>query len=457
MSARQPEAVGLTTFSESDLEANELEGVEEELAAVEEELAWQRKPKRRRWDWRTGVLGVTAGCLLGYLATRSAGSFGMTASSKEAVLVEEDTLAGNITGPAVRLHYRHDDKTNQGDPILQPTCPVSVIYTEDETAADVLVLNVDSHAGLEDEEFERLRKERPWQKFAAWAVESAPNRPFLERHFNKLREGKRNETYDFEVTYRLNSTVPATYSYSYFNYSNSPLPVDQKRDDKIAAAFITNCQPKNARSLVLDELVSLLPGKIDSFGSCHNNADIDSTLHELGIYDDVGTHTKWNEKITLISRYRFTVAFENSNDLDYATEKYFQALERGSVPLVYGPPEAAARFFPSPTAAIDLADYLPSNYTSQSTIDSEEPKELSPEAKAGIKRLADRLEYLSSEEGREEYEDMLAWKKDTAWLEDERNPLGKVVRQANSPYPQDCRLAGAYLGEAWARNSWVPP
>lgn len=305
---------------------------------------------------------------------------------------------------------------------------------------------------------------------------------------------------------RLNSTVPATYSYSYFNYSNSPLPVDQKRDDKIAAAFITNCQPKNARSLVLDELVSLLPGKIDSFGSCHNNADIDSTLHELGIYDDVGTHTKWNEKITLISRYRFTVAFEvslgalstftvsvrlldpflaqlltpldpqNSNDLgspppsrrnrhfpliaalaDYATEKYFQALERGSVPLVYGPPEAAARFFPSPTAAIDLADYLPSNYTSQSTIDSEEPKELSPEAKAGIKRLADRLEYLSSEEGREEYEDMLAWKKDTAWLEDERNPLGKVVRQANSPYPQDCRLAGAYLGEAWARNSWVPP
>lgn len=200
MSARQPEAVGLTRFSGSDLEANELEGVEEELAAVEEELAWQRKPKRRRWDWRTGVLGVTAGCLLGYLATRSTGSFGTTASSKEAVLVEDDPLAGNITGPAVRLYYRHDDKINQGDPILQPTCPVAVIYTEDESAADVLVLNVDSHAGMEDEEFERLRKERPWQKFAAWAVESAPNRPFLERHFNKLREGKRNETYDFEVT-----------------------------------------------------------------------------------------------------------------------------------------------------------------------------------------------------------------------------------------------------------------
>lgn len=56
-----------------------------------------------------------------------------------------------------------------------------------------------------------------------------------------------------------------------------------------------------------------MPGKIDSFGSCHNNADIDSTLQELGIYDDVGTHTKWNEKITLISRYRFTLAFEVSS------------------------------------------------------------------------------------------------------------------------------------------------
>ncbi|GEM09598.1 alpha-1,3-fucosyltransferase 10, glycosyltransferase family 10 protein [Rhodotorula toruloides] len=457
MSARQPEAVELTTFSECDLEANELEGVEEELAAVEEELAWQRKPQRRRLDWRTGILGVVAGCLFGYLATRSAGSVRATTSSNEAMLVEDDNLTGNITGPAVRLHYRHDDKINQGDPILQPDCPVAVVYTEDESAADVLVLNVDSHAGLEDEELERLRNERPWQKFAAWGVESAPNRPFLERHFNSLREGKRNETYDFEITYRLNSTVPATYSYAYFNYSNVPLLVDQKRSYKIAAAFITNCQPKNARSLVLDELISLLPGKVDSFGSCHNNADIDATLQELGIYDDVGQHTKWNEKITLISRYRFTVAFENSNDLDYATEKYFQALERGSVPLVYGPPEAASRFFPSPTAAIDLADYLPSEYTSQSTTDSKEPKELSLEAKAGIKRLAERLEYLSSETGRAEYEEMLAWKKDTAWLEDAENPLGKVVRQANSPYPQDCRLAGAFLGEAWARNTWVPP
>jgi hypothetical protein len=108
----------------------------------------------------------------------------------------------------------------------------------------------------------------------------------------------------------LNSTVPATYSYSYFNYSNPPLPIDEKRSDRIAAAFITNCQPKNARSLVLDELVSLMPGKVDSFGNCHNNAAIDATLQELGIYDDVGAHTKWNEKITLISRYRFTVAFE---------------------------------------------------------------------------------------------------------------------------------------------------
>lgn len=199
MSARQPEAVGLTTFSESDLEANELDGVEEELAAAEDGFAWQ-KPQRRRLDWRTGVIGVLAGCLLGYLVTSSAGSLRSAATSKEAVLVEEDPLAGNITGPAVRLHYRHDDQINQGDPILRPDCPVAVIYTEDESAADVLVLNVDSHAGLEEEEFERLRKERPWQKFAAWGVESAPNRPNLERHFNKLREGKRNETYDFEMT-----------------------------------------------------------------------------------------------------------------------------------------------------------------------------------------------------------------------------------------------------------------
>jgi hypothetical protein len=76
-------------------------------------------------------------------------------------------------------------------------------------------------------------RKRPWQSTAMWGVESAPNRGTLEAHFDRLQEGKRDETAEFEMTCslsfsssctfppfadpsraidRLNSTVPATYS-----------------------------------------------------------------------------------------------------------------------------------------------------------------------------------------------------------------------------------------------------
>lgn len=283
--------------------------------------------------------------------------------------------------------------------------------------------------------------------------------------------------------------MPATYSYSYFNYANPPVPYEAKRHDKIAASFVTNCRPKNARTRVLDELTRLLPGQVDNFGQCHNNANADETLKQMGHYDDVGSHNKWNTKvsgggkklshpsvpasltafglpkITMINYYLFSVAFENSNDYgkasslsspvlargtdlararartDYVTEKYFQALERGSVPLVFGAPSYRDRFFPAPNAAIDLAEYLPANYTVPSRHDDEQPEDLSDEAKAGLARLAERLKFLASERGRAEYESMLEWKRTGEWRRNDDNPLGKIVRLATSEFEQDCKLA----------------
>lgn len=148
---------------------------------------------------------------------------------------------------------------------------------------------------------------------------------------------------------------------------------------------------------------------------------------------------------------------QNSNDLDYSTEKLFQAFERGTVPLVFGPPDAARRFFPSPTAAIDVAAYLPASYSALSNSSSVPPDALDAAARAGLARLAARLAFLSSDAGRTEYEGMLGWKRDGRWLDDAANPLGKVVRQSHSEWDQDCRLAGVFRGEEWARNDWVPP
>lgn len=237
-------------------------------------------------------------------------------------------------------------------------------------------------------------QKRPWQSTAVWGVESAPNRGMLEAHFDRLKEGKRSETAEYEMTctsssshlflrrsltafpMKIDSTAPCRRPTrvrplylclsisirsprlllslprlpdNYFDYANPPLPFHEKRSDKIASILVSNCHPKNARTLIMDELMSLLPGKVDSFGACRNNANADATLKDLGLYEAVGQHTQWNTKvrpllltlrrrpfsslcssrfsdfsspqITLIGHYKFVLAVENSNDYGYVTEK----------------------------------------------------------------------------------------------------------------------------------------
>lgn len=144
---------------------------------------------------------------------------------------------------------------------------------------------------------------------------------------------------------------------------------------------------------------------------------------------------------------------ENSNDLDYVTEKSFQAFEFGSVPIHLGSPSFNQSFQPAPNTAIDLADYLPAEYLKLSAPGDTPPAQLSPEGKAGMVRLADRLRHLGSAEGREDYERMLEWKKDEGWIE---SPLGKLVKLGRTELPSDCMLAGLVRGKEWGKSGWTP-
>lgn len=143
------------------------------------------------------------------------------------------------------------------------------------------------------------------------------------------------------------------------------------------------------------------------------------------------------------------------NDLELTSSplaEYYQALEHGSVPLVLGAPNFES-FLPTPNAAINIANYLPSSYSAPSASNSSAPTELTAEAKEGLARLAERLRYLGSEQGRTEYEEALAWKLDDAWT---TSPLGKVVGLGRERWSTECRLAGLLRGEEWAKPSWVP-
>jgi Glycosyltransferase family 10 (fucosyltransferase) C-term len=108
---------------------------------------------------------------------------------------------------------------------------------------------------------------------------------------------------------------------------------------------------------------------VDSYGKCFNNRKLP---------DDSG----WRSKLDTIARYKFTLAFENSISADYVTEKFFDALSAGSVPVYRGAPNIGD-LAPGDGCFIDASQFR------------------------GPRELAEYLSYLDQHE--EQFERYLCW------------------------------------------------
>ncbi|XP_024531382.1 glycoprotein 3-alpha-L-fucosyltransferase A [Selaginella moellendorffii] len=142
----------------------------------------------------------------------------------------------------------------------------------------------------------------------------------------------RSHGYTVIMTTSLKSDVPV----GYFSWAEYDLmaPVQEKTEKSLAAAFISNCGGHNFRL----EAITKLQGygvAVDSYGSCLTN-----------VHRSV-------EKVDALRHYKFSLAFENSNEEDYVTEKFWQSLEAGSVPVVIGAPNIQ-NFAPSPNSILYL-------------------------------------------------------------------------------------------------------
>ncbi|KFK35985.1 hypothetical protein AALP_AA4G063200 [Arabis alpina] len=178
---------------------------------------------------------------------------------------------------------------------------------------------------------------------------------------NDLAQARRRG-YDIVMTTSLSSDVPVGY-FSWAEY-DIMAPVQPKTEKAIAAAFISNCGARNFRLQALEALMKT-DIKIDSYGGCHRNRD--------GKVD----------KVEALKRYKFSLAFENTNEEDYVTEKFFQSLVAGSVPVVVGAPNIE-EFAPSSDSFLHIKN-----------LDDVEP-------------VAKRMKYL--EANPEAYNQTLRWK-----------------------------------------------
>ena len=137
----------------------------------------------------------------------------------------------------------------------------------------------------------------------------------------------------------------------------------------------SDCNPPSDRDSYVQELMKYVT--IDSYGKCLHNKDLPGHL-----VDPLTFSSK--EILSLVSKSKFTLAFENARCHDYITEKFWRPLYAGSVPIVLGSPS--------------IKDWAPTNHSVIVADDFSSPK-----------ALAEYLHYL--DENDKEYEKYLEYKR----------------------------------------------
>jgi len=185
----------------------------------------------------------------------------------------------------------------------------------------------------------------PGQFWVAWCQESHQNYPVL-------RDPSVMAHFDLRMTYESDADVWIPYiPKKQASQQARAAPVQPKVATAPIAMFQSSRYNLSGREGFVSELQRHIP--IHSYGRYLNNASLDGA--------DLGSETK----LRTISRYPFCIAFENSICADYVTEKLYDPLRAGSVPIYLGAPNVAefapensyidASRFPGPR---QLAEYL---------------------------------------------------------------------------------------------------
>ncbi len=213
------------------------------------------------------------------------------------------------------------------------------------------------------------------------------------------------------------SPVPRIYSHAILN-STEFIPLKPFESLIKGAVYVaSDCHKRDRANSHRDEHVLTLRKagfRVDGLGRCLHTPNIPENitlgnpyLHDLRLYN----------KRLAISNYMFYLAYENSIEDGYVTEKLFDGFISGSVPVYLGDHTTARKFIPHPKSVIFYSDFNHSAWD-----------------------LFDYLKYLSN--NRTAYEEHRAW----------RNDFSEVQHRKQSPLLQEpwtCHIC------KWAMNQQI--
>lgn len=162
---------------------------------------------------------------------------------------------------------------------------------------------------------------------------------------NMLINAAAMRAFDLHMSFKRQSDVWMPYIPSLEHWQAAiAAPVPTPSEPAPAALFQSASTDQWGRDAYLTELMAYL--KFDSYGRFLHNREVPKP--------DLG----WDTKMALVQKYRFTLGFENTIEDDYVTEKFFQPLLAGSVPVYYGAPNVDA-YAPGDNSFIDASKYTP--------------------------------------------------------------------------------------------------
>lgn len=169
------------------------------------------------------------------------------------------------------------------------------------------------------------------QIWVGWCLECEENYPLL-------KDLAIRELFELWMSYHTDADIVLPYYDASFS-TELLLPPTPKKGD--VCMFVSSGINHSKRQEYLSELMKYLP--IDSYGNWRRNKRLP---------EDNG----YRSKMELLKSYRFTIAFENAIGKDYVTEKFYEPLLSGSVPVYLGAPNIND-FSPDPSAFINVHDY----------------------------------------------------------------------------------------------------
>jgi hypothetical protein len=207
----------------------------------------------------------------------------------------------------------------------------------------------------------------PGQLWVAWSLESDVTVP-------ALRDPRFMRHFELTMTYRRDGDIWCNYlpEMAYPPDPANPMLAAPaaKSEPSPAVLFQSSPYDRSQRYRYLHQLMRRV--RVDSYGKLASNRQPDGP--------DLGRATK----LSVIARYKFCLSFENSISPDYVTEKFFDPLLAGTLPVYRGAPNVAD-FAPGPKSYIDVNDF------------------------SGPAELADYLNYLAGNEAA--YGEYFQWKR----------------------------------------------